>query len=164
MKDESISSNLLDLLNEALRRELHVSVQYMLQHAVGAGKGYDVLGKGPSAKRLMFVGSHAQVWLPGTTLKKIAIAEMRHAEAIAERIVVLGRKPATDLRGVMIGNTIKQMLEIDRNEEEEAIELYTHIIEVAREEHDDITTMMFQRILLDEERHHGVFENLLKPI
>ena len=48
--------------------------------------------------------------------------------------------------------------------EEEAIELYTHIIEVAREEHDDITTMMFQRILLDEERHHGVFENLLKPI
>lgn len=162
MKD-TISSNLLELLNEALRRELHVSVLYMLQHAVGAGKGYDVLGKGPSAKRLLFVGSHAQVWLPGTTLKKIAIGEMRHAESIAERIVVLGRKPATDIGRMTIGNSIKEMLEIDKKEEEEAIELYTHIIEVAHKEQDDITMKLFQRILMDEERHHSFFSNLLSP-
>ena len=55
-----------------------------------------------------------------------------------------------------IGNSIKEMLEIDKKEEEEAIELNTHIIEVANKEQDDITMMLFQRILLDEERHHSL--------
>jgi bacterioferritin (cytochrome b1) len=30
--------------------------------------------------------SYKPVFLPGTTLKKIAVTEMRHAEAIAERV------------------------------------------------------------------------------
>ena len=77
------------LLNTAIARELQVSIQYMFQHAIGAGQDLSVSGKTQSAKRSKFVASHAAYWMPGATLKKIAIAEMRHAEAIAERVVHL---------------------------------------------------------------------------
>ena len=83
------SSELLDLLNKAIARELQVSVQYMLQHGVGAGIGASASGKTPLARQTRFVASHSMVWLPGATLKKVAITEMQHAEAIVERVVGL---------------------------------------------------------------------------
>ena len=74
MKKEADSSQLLDLLNKALARELQVSVQYMIQHAIGASQATKASGKTSSAKRLQFVASHSPYWLPGPSLKKIAIA------------------------------------------------------------------------------------------
>jgi bacterioferritin len=42
-----------------------------------------------------------------------------------------------------------------------AIQLYRQIINVAENEHDDVTKNLFQQILSDEEKHHRVFSNLL---
>ena len=161
MKNEATSSGLMNLLNEAIARELHVSVQYMLQHAVGAGEASAASGKTPPSSQSKFVASHSQYWLPGATLKKIAIAEMRHAEAIAERVVLLGGEPTTQPGSITIGRTTREMLENDREKEREAIELYGRIIDVAGQEHDDVTMSLFRRILSDEERHHRVFSDLL---
>jgi bacterioferritin len=161
MKNEATSSELLNLLNKAIARELQVSIQYMLQHSIGAGQGSAVSGKTPSVEQSKFVASHSSVWLPGASLKKIAIAEMRHVEAIAERVVLLGGEPTTQPEAITIGKTTKEMLENDREQERRAIELYRQIIDVAGKEHDDVTASLFRRILSDEERHHRVFSNLL---
>ena len=60
-----VSAKLLDFLNKAIARELQVSIQYMWQHVQVTG-------------------------LDGATVKdvfrKTAIAEMKHAERLAERL------------------------------------------------------------------------------
>jgi bacterioferritin len=152
---------LLDLLNQALARELQVSVQYMLQHGVAAGRQMlagDDRRPDPQTK---FVASNSFYWFPGVTLKKIAIAEMRHAEAISKRIVVLGGEPTTEPDAITIGETVPAMLTDDREQEEGAIALYTHIVEVADSQGDDVTRDLFRRILSEEHKHHQAFSGLL---
>ena len=161
MNTKATSPDLVNLLNKAIARELQVCIQYMLQHAIGASQWSAVSGKTSSAKQSKFVASHSSVWLPGPSLKKIAIAEMRHAEAIAERVVLLGGEPTTQPAAITIGKTAKEMLEDDREQERSAIELYGHIIDVAGKEHDAVTMSLFQRILSDEEKHHRVFSDML---
>ena len=162
MENKATSSELLVLLNTAIARELQVSIQYMFQHAIGAGQDLFVSSKTQSAKRSKFVASHTAYWMPGATLKKIAIAEMRHAEAIAERVVHLGGEPTTQPETITIGNTHEEMLESDRGQEQAAIELYRGIVGVAEAQHDDVTASLFRKILSDEERHHQVFSDFLR--
>jgi bacterioferritin len=133
----------------------------MLQHAIGAARGTADPAAAQSGKQSKFVGSHLPYWVPGATLKKVAITEMRHAEAISERIVLLGGEPTTEPTPITIGTTPKAMLEIDRRVEAGAIELYQQIIDVAQDERDDVTADLFRKILVDEERHHQLFSALL---
>jgi bacterioferritin len=164
METDATSSQLTTLLNTALARELQVSVQYMLQHAIGAGRGVASSDSMPPDRQSRFIASHALYFFPGWTLKKIAITEMRHAEAIAERVVLLGGEPTTQPAAIGIGDTAKEMLEIDRAAERAAIDLYTHIIEVARGDSDETTAHLFEKILADEQRHHKVFSGLLGEV
>jgi nitrite reductase/ring-hydroxylating ferredoxin subunit len=60
-----ISKKLLGQLNDAIAREIQVAIQYMWQHVQWGGvKGFAVKSE----------------------LQSIAVAEMKHAEAIAERL------------------------------------------------------------------------------
>lgn len=143
MKTPKASKQLLDLLNDGVARELQVSVQYMWQHVQWMGvAGFAVKD----------------------VLKKFAITEMKHAEAIAERLVYLGGKPTTKPSPIVVGDTLKEMLEKDKKDEEGAIALYRKIIEVARKEGDEVTERMFQGILADEEDHHDTFTGLLEEM
>lgn len=137
------SKELLDLLNEAIARELQVSIQYMWQHVLWSGvKGFAVKDE----------------------LKKIAIAEMKHAEAIAERLYYLGERPTTKPSPINIGNTLKEMIEQDIKDEEGAITFYKQIIDLAEKEGDNGTAELFRHILLDEEGHHDTFTTLAEEI
>jgi bacterioferritin len=143
MKSPRASKQLLDLLNQAIAREIQVSVQYLWQHVQWMGvKGFAVKDE----------------------LKKIAISEMKHAEAIAERLVYLGGKPTTKPAPIYIGDTLKEMLQTDKKDEEGAIALYRQIIEVARKEGDEVTEKMFKDILVEEEEHHDTFTGLLEDL
>jgi bacterioferritin (cytochrome b1) len=133
----------------------------MFQHSIGTGQESAASGETLSVKQAKFVASHSPVFFPGSTLKKIAIAEMRHAEAIAERVVTLGGEPTTQPAAVTIGESAKDMLENDREQERGAIQLYRHIIDVAEEGGDEATVRLFRRILAEEEKHHRVFSDLL---
>jgi bacterioferritin len=134
---------LMDLLNQAIAREIQVSVQYMWQHVLWKGiKGFAVKEE----------------------LKKIAIQEMKHAEAVAERLNYLGGIPTTKPSPIFVGNTLKEMLEQDKKDEEDAIVLYKKIIEVARKEGDEVTNRLFREILSEEEDHHDTFTTLLEEI
>ncbi|MBY9021160.1 MAG: ferritin-like domain-containing protein [Candidatus Lokiarchaeota archaeon] len=164
MAKEKISSELIDLLNAALSRELEVSVQYMLQHTIWAGKTSISESEQNQSKPTKFVASHKLFFLPGITLKKIAITEMRHAEKIGERIIVLGGEMVEEVPSSTLGASIREILEIDRDQEKAAIELYKRIIEMATKEGDDITAAVFKKILKDEEGHHKTFSNLLEMV
>lgn len=137
------SKEMLDLLNQGIAREIQVSVQYMWQHVMWRGvKGFAVKDE----------------------LKKIAIGEMKHAEAIAERLNYLGGVPTTKPAPIFVGDTLKEMIENDAKAELEAIELYKKIIDFAKKEHDDVTEELFRGILADEEGHHDTFSTLLEEI
>ena len=137
------SKEMLDLLNQGIARELQVVVQYMWQHVLWGGvKGFAVKDE----------------------LKKIAIDEMKHAEAIAERLNYLGGIPTTKPDPIFVGKTLKEMIEQDKKDEESAIALYNKIIALARKEKDEVTDLLFQKILSDEEDHHDVFSTLLEEI
>jgi bacterioferritin len=137
------SVELLDLLNKAIARELQVSIQYMWQHVQWRGvKGFAVQDE----------------------LKKIAITEMKHAEAIAERLFYLGGIPTTKPEPIFVGETLKEMIERDVKDEEGAIRLYKQIVEVAKKEGDEVTNRLFRQILADEEDHHDTFTTLAEEI
>ncbi len=134
------SQELKDLLNEAISRELRVSIQYMWQHVV-------------------MKGAEAKIF--GDELRKISIGEMKHAEEVAERLTYLGGTPTTQLGTIDITGHAIEMVEKNLKEEEKAIDLYKEIIKKADEEGDSTTRLLFEKILADEESHHGEFLKLL---
>ncbi|MDO8578357.1 MAG: ferritin-like domain-containing protein [Dehalococcoidales bacterium] len=138
-----VSKDLLNLLNEAIARELQVSIQYMWQHVQWGGvKGFAVQG----------------------TLQSIAIAEMKHAEAIAERLYYLGEMPTTKPNPIFIGSNLGEMIGQNIKDEAGAITLYKKIIEAANKEGDTTTAFLFKGILQQEEDHHDTFTTLMEEI
>ncbi|MBI2856872.1 MAG: ferritin-like domain-containing protein [Chloroflexi bacterium] len=138
-----ISPTLKDMLNDAIAREIQVSIQYMWQHVQWSGvKGFAVHNE----------------------LKSIAIQEMKHAEDIAERLFYLGGIPTTKPAPVFVGTALKEMIAQDVKDEESAINMYTKIIEKARSEGDETTNRLFREILQQEEGHHDTFTTLLEDL
>jgi len=131
------------MLNKAVAREMQVSIQYMWQH---------VLWKGVKA------------FVVKDELKNIAVTEMKHAEAIAERLAYLGGKPTTKLEPIFVRESLREMIEQDRRDEENAITLYKQVIETANREGDITTARLFRKILGEEEEHHDFFRSLLEGI
>ena len=135
------SKKLMGMLNDAIARELQVSIQYMWQHVVIRGINSESVGG---------------------AIKKISIAEMKHAEKIAERLDYLGGVPTTKPTVIEVGNATKEMLTLDRQAEEDAIKLYKEIAFLAEKEGDIVTKKLFEDILTEEEDHHNTFVTLLE--
>ena len=135
------SPELLDLLNQAIAREIQVSIQYMWQHVLAVG----------------FEGA-----VVGGELKSIAITEMKHAEALAERLNYLGGVPTTKPDPITLGTKVRDMVKVDVKAEEEAIALYKTILEEAQKAGDTTTQRLLRGILADEEEHHDYFATLLE--
>jgi len=135
-----VSETLLELLNKGIARELQVSIQYMWQH-------------------IQVTGIDGAVAEP--VFKEIAIAEMKHAEALAERLAYLNGVPSTKPDPIFVGGSLIEMLKQDEQNEEEAIQLYKHAIQVAGEEGDFTTRRLLEEILSEEEKHIDAFGKLL---
>jgi bacterioferritin len=134
------SQKLLELLNKGIARELQVSIQYMWQHIQVTG-------------------------LDGTVVedvfRKTAIAEMKHAERLAERLDYLNGVPTIQPDPIFVGGSLIEMLRQDEQNEEEAINLYKHAIQVASEDGDYTTRRLLEEILAEEENHINTFGKLL---
>src|SRR5512136_2351772 len=98
-----VSDKLKGMLNQAIAREIQVSIQYMWQHV-------QVVGVNGVAVQDKF--------------KQTAVAEMKHAESIAERLWYLGGTPTIKPDPITVGKTLKQFLELDTKAEEEAVVMY----------------------------------------
>ncbi len=138
-----VSDKLKEMLNDAISREIQVSIQYMWQHV-------QVIGVKGVAVQDQF--------------KKTAITEMKHAEKIAERLWYLEGTPTIKPAPIKVGESLKEFLELDTKAEEEAIVMYKQIIELAQKEKDMTTAFMFKEILEDEEEHHDLFTTMLEEV
>ena len=138
-----VSDELKALLNDAIAREIQVSVQYMWQHV-------QVVGVKGVAVQDVF--------------RSTAIAEMKHAEKIAERLWYLGATPTTKPAPIIVGESLKEFIELDVKAEVEAVEMYRKIIQLATKEGDVTTAFIFKEILEDEEDHHDLFTTMLEEV
>ncbi len=138
-----VSDKLKGMLNDAIAREIQVSIQYMWQHV-------QVIGVKGIAVQDQF--------------KKTAITEMKHAESIAERLWYLEGTPTIKPAPIKVGESLKEFLELDAKAEEEAIVMYKQIIELAQKEGDVTTAFVFKEILEDEEAHHDLFTTMLEEV
>lgn len=105
------------MLNDAIARELSVSISYMWQHVLMTGvKGFAVRD----------------------AIKKISIVKMKHAEEISERRIYLGGKATIRPTPTRAGENLREMMHINTEQESGAIDLYRKIIAKA-EEGDTVT-------------------------
>jgi bacterioferritin len=131
-------------LNEALREELTAISQYFLHAEMCENWRYEKLGH---------------------FIKKQSIDEMKHAETLIERILFLDGTPnMTELLHLNIGQTVREQLESDLKLELDAVAMYNRSVAVARDEGDNASRDLFERLLKDEEEHVDWLEAQLHQI
>jgi bacterioferritin len=145
------TSDYIGLLNQAVSRELQVSIQYMLQHT----KMEKLMRKVIPENILLDKTTYEAV---GKFLKEIAIEEMKHAADIMERIYYLGGSATTESDKPVIGNSLSEFAKLGVKAETEALALYRKIIKAAREIGDRTTRQLFQKIYSAEEEHLFKFQ------
>jgi bacterioferritin len=120
-------------LNEALAEELMAINQYFLHAEMCENWHYDRLG---------------------SYIKKQSIDEMKHAEALIERILFLDSTPdLTRPMKLSVGANVKEQIQSDLALEIHAVELYNRAIKLAVAEGDNASRDLFERLLKDEEEH-----------
>lgn len=136
----------IELLNKAVAREIQVAAQYMLQHT----KMEKLLCKHIPENILNEKTTYDKF---GELLKKNAIEEMKHLGKIMERIYLLGGEAVTKPAKIKIGDTLKEMANLNMTAETEALEMYREIIDISEKNGDKETNSLFRKIYEDEEKH-----------
>ncbi|WP_290540777.1 ferritin-like domain-containing protein [Alistipes sp.] len=134
----------IDLLNDAVGKEIATSLQYMYFHTHLEDKRYRYLSK---------------------ILREISIAEMRHIEEFSDRILFLqgdvDMNAAFRTRQV---TDVREMLRMAMQLEQSTIEGYNEASRTAAEHEDAVTHKMFQEILAEEEEHLDTFRTELQHV
>jgi bacterioferritin len=138
------NATVIEQLNSALSAELTAIVQYMVQSEMCQNGGYKRLGERTKAR---------------------AIEEMKHAEGLIERIIYLDGIPSVDV-GLkpQPGRNVNEQMEINLKDEQDAVRQYNQAVKVCSGAMDDGSRALFQRMILDEERHVNYLEAQLHTI
>jgi bacterioferritin len=127
------NTELLEKLNGLLAEELTAINQYIVHGEMDGDWGYERLHE---------------------VIEKRAIDEMKHAEALIERILFLEGMPiVSELKKIHIGDSVEKQFKNDWQAEMDAINSYNEAIKVAREVGDNGTEQLLKKILTDEENH-----------
>jgi bacterioferritin len=146
-----VTPDYVSLLNQAVSREIKVSIQYMLQHA----KMEKLIRRVIAENILLDKTTYEAV---GKFLREFAIQEMKHAAAAMERIYYLGGEATTKSDKPEIGSTLSEFAKYGVKAEEEALVLYRKIIEAAGKIGDWETRELFEKIYGEEEKHLFKFQ------
>ncbi|MBI4885491.1 MAG: bacterioferritin [Acidobacteria bacterium] len=130
-------------LNEALREELTAINQYFVHAEMCHNWGYHGLG---------------------SYIRKQAIDEMKHAEALIERVLFLDGTPKMEPLALNVGDSVRAQIESDYKLEVNAVAMYNKAIRVSREQGDDASRELFSTLLKDEEEHVDWLEAQLHMI
>ena len=126
------SPKVIEELNKALREELTAINQYFLHAEMYESWGYEKLSE---------------------YIKMQSIGEMKHAEALMERILFLDGSPTMKPLELTVGKNVQDMLQSDLDLELDAVKDYNAAIQVAVAEKDNGSRDLFVQLLKDEESH-----------
>jgi len=133
----------LEELNKALREELTAVNQYFLHAEMCENWGYNKLAE---------------------YIKKQSIGEMKHAEALMERILFLDGTPSMQPMELTVGANVQKMIESDLALEISAVKQYNAAVQIATELKDNGTRDLLVILLKDEEDHVDWLEAQLHQI
>src|SRR5215813_5393492 len=119
-------------LNDALREELTAISQYFLHAEMCENWKYAKLAD---------------------YIKKQSIDEMKHAEALMERILFLDATPNMQPLQLAVGANVRQMIENDLALELSAVKQYNNAVQIAMQEKDNGSRDLLVKLLKDEEDH-----------
>jgi bacterioferritin len=131
----------IDLLNDVLTAELTAINAYFLSARMMKQWGFDRLG---------------------AYYRKESIDEMKHAEALMDRILFLEGMPNVQRLGkVWVGENVEEQMKLDLDEEYKAAKRLNDGIAVCREKGDNGTEDLLVQILKSEEEHIDWLETQL---
>ena len=126
-------ATVIDILNDVLTAELTAINQYFVHAEMCENWGYERLLK---------------------IISKESIDEMKHAEALIERVLFLEGIPNVQRLGkITIGESVPEILKLDYALELEALPRLNAGIETCRELGDNNSRHLLEEILEDEEKH-----------
>ena len=138
------NDEVLRLLNELLTNELTAINQYFIHAKMCKNWGYERL-----AKKI-----HAE-----------SIDEMKHADAVIERILFLEGIPNLQrYHKLQVGETVKEQMESDLAFEYRAIKFLNEGIDAARKAGDNGTEDLMTKILVSEEEHTDWLETQIELV
>lgn len=125
--------DIIEFLNEALTAELTAINQYFAHSKICENWGYKLLAD---------------------YYRKESIEEMRDAETLMDRILLLDGMPNLQRLGeVNVGETVEEQLEVDKVLEQQAIDRYRRGVVLALEKGDPGTREMLEKLVVGEEHH-----------
>jgi bacterioferritin len=138
------STAVIETLNEALTAELTAVNQYFISAKMAKNWAYSKLAE---------------------EYYEESVGEMKHAEALIERILYLEGVPNMQrLFTVQVGETIIEQYRLNYEMEKAAVERYQRSIAICHEEGDPGTRTLLEGFLRNEEEHvdeiEGELENL----
>jgi bacterioferritin len=132
LRDMKGNAKVIEELNKALREELTAINQYFLHAEMCENWGYRKLSE---------------------YIKKQSIGEMKHAEALLERILFLDGVPNMEPLKLAVGSTVRDMIEADLKLEVSAVGQYNAAVQIATEHKDNGSRDLLVALLKDEENH-----------
>ena len=134
----------IDLLNDAVGKEIATSLQYMYFHTHFEDDRYQYLSK---------------------IMREISIAEMRHIEEFSDRILFLqGDVDMNASFRTRQVTDVKEMLRMAMQLEQSTIDSYNEASRIASENKDAVTHKMFQDIIVEGEQHLDTFRTELQNL
>lgn len=134
----------IDLLNDAVGKEIATSLQYMYFHTHFEDDRYQYLSK---------------------IMREISIAEMRHIEEFSDRILFLqGDVDMNASFRTRQVTDVKEMLRMAMQLEQSTIDSYNEASRIASENKVAVTHKMFQDIIVEEEQHLDTFRTELQNL
>ncbi len=138
-KQNDQRKNVIEVLNKARSMELYAIIQYMNQHY-----GLDDADYGKLASEV----------------KKVAIEEMKHAEAFAERIKDIDGEPTTEIDGKPVrGQAVEKVFPFDADVEADTLVKYNEFMKICRDNNDSVSATLFEKIIVDEQKHFNYFDD-----
>lgn len=127
------NSQVINVLNQVLRKELTGINQYFVHAKMCKNWGYEML--------------YHVIWSE-------SLGEMKHAEQVVERILFLEGVPnLASYDKITVGSNVKQQLENDLGLEQAALLILHPGIKTCLEAGDDASRELLEHIVADEEQH-----------